>query len=323
MKIGLVIYKGGMPSGLYAFADILEGVNKFTGNRIFDFTWIHSDKSSSDKFITNEMSDYPQTNLADHSLDALLIAGFGAETTEKITNMLFAQQTMISDLKKYHAKTPIYGFCSSVCLLAESGILDGQLATSTWWLATFLQENYKDINWNFSQNIISNQHNITAAGWLGYVRIAQEIITEKCNDDTYSSIADLLLLAEPVKIIAPFSQLKWVNFEDTLLKEIYSWVITAPAKQVSIKMLAEHFNLTDKTMSRKIKDVTNISAADFLRQIKLQQAAVQLITSHKSIAQISNDLGYSNDASFRRSFISVTKSTPNKFRQNHSKANFI
>ncbi len=317
MKIGLVIYKGAMPSGLYAFADVLEGVNKFSGKRIFDFTWIFADKTSSDKHITNEMSDYPQTNLSDDSIDALLIAGFWSETTEKINNMLTAQQAMIDDLNKYHAKTPIYGFCSSVCLLAESGILDGQLATSTWWLAPFLQENYKNVNWNFSQNIISNQYNITAAGWLGYVRIAQEIVVNHCDAETYSSVADLLLLAEPVKTFEPFSQLKWVNFEDELLKNVYRWVITTPAKKVSIKMLAEYFNLTEKTLSRKIKDAANISAADFLRQIKLQQAAVQLITSHKSIAQVSNELGYSNDASFRRSFLSVTKSTPNKFRLNH------
>jgi transcriptional regulator GlxA family with amidase domain len=318
MKIGLVIYKGGMPSGLYAFADVLEGVNKFTGKRIFEFNWIFADKNSSDKLITNEMSDYPQTRLSDDSLDALLIAGFWSETTEKINNMLIAQQNMISDLKKYHSRTPIYGFCSSVCLLAESGILDGQLATSTWWLANFLQENYQNVNWNFSQNIISNQYNITAAGWLGYVRVAQDIVVKNCDTETYSSVADLLLLAEPVKIFEPFSQLKWVNFEDELLKKVYRWVITTPAKLVSIKGLAETFNLTEKTISRKVKDAANISAADFLRQIKLQQAAVQLITGHKSIAQISNELGYSNDASFRRSFIAVTKSAPNEFRKKYA-----
>jgi transcriptional regulator GlxA family with amidase domain len=314
MKIGLVMYTGAMPSGLYAFADILEGVNKVKGERIFDFYWIFADKNSVDQVMTTTMSDYPQTDLHDESMDALLIAGFWSETTEKISNMLELQKDWIKDLKKIHAKTPVFGFCSSVCMLADSGLLDNQLATSTWWLASFLQDNYEHVNWNFSQNLIANTHNITATGWLGSVRIAQQVIMDHCDLDTYTSVADLLLIQEPVKVCEAFKDLQWVNFEDAIIKKVYTWITRTPAQEISIKTLAEYLNLTDKTISRRIKGIVSMQPAKFMRQLKLQQAAVQLIKSHKTIAQISDELGYSNDASFRRSFLAETKMTPSDFR---------
>ena len=143
------------------------------------------------------------------------------------------------------------------------------------------------------------------------------MVLEYCDLETYSSVADLLMIQERVKVSEPFSDLKWVDFEDAIIKKIHSWVIRTPAQHISIRTLAKYLNLTDKTIARKIADIVDIKPAKFIRQIKLQQASVQLIKSHKSIAQVSNELGYSSDASFRRSFLLETKLTPNEFRQTH------
>ena len=318
MKIGLLVYPGCVASGLFAFSEILEVANKRAGKTLFTTHWLGID--GKDVAITTG-SKTPVTTmqvedtLLNTHIDALLIPGFWTNHDHHVERAIKAYQPLISTLKNLPATTQVWGYCTAVCFMAASGRIDQQLATATWWLADFVQNNYPAVNWSFSQTYISEGQNRTASGLNGYLPIAQALIDEQCGQDVLRDIIELMIIPKPDKSTQPFTQIKLMKLDDKLLREIYVWVEKTPATDLTISVLALYLNQTERTLSRKVKQATDLSLASFMRLIKLHQASEFLIYSHRPINLISDALGFSDDAAFRRTFKKVSSYTPSAYRQ--------
>jgi len=318
MKIGLLVYPGCVISGLFAFAELLEVANKRAGKRLFETLWIGIDEQDVSVTTGNKTPVTTlkvQGSLLSSPLDAVLIPGFWTNNQSHVERAIQAYNPMISALKNLPATTQVWGYCTAVCLMAASGRLDHQQATATWWLADFVQHNYPSVNWRFSQTSIFEAQNNTASGLNGYLPIAQALIEEICGQDVLRDIIELMIIPKPEKTAQPFTQIKLMNLEDKLLREVYVWVENTAATELTISVLAKHLNKTERTLARKVKQSTDLSLASFMRLIKLHQASEFLTYSNQSINIISNTLGFSDDAAFRRSFKKVSSYTPSQYRQ--------
>jgi len=318
MKIGLLVYPGCVVSGLFAFAELLEVANKRAGKILFDTQWLGIDGKEVEISTGNKTpvtTIKVEGTLLNTPIDALLIPGFWTSHQRHVEQATGTYQPLISALKKLPATTQVWGYCSAICLMAASGRLNQQRATATWWLADFLQNNYPDVSWSFSQTTIFDGQNRTASGLNGYLPIAQALIEEQCGQDVLRDIIELMIIPKPEKSAQPFTQIKLIKLDDKLLREIYIWVERAPATELTISELAKHLNQTERTLARKVKQATDLSLASFMRLIKLHQASELLIYSHTPINLISNTLGFSDDAAFRRTFKKVSSYTPGEYRQ--------
>jgi len=318
MNIGLLIYPGCVVSGLFAFAELLEVANKRAGKPLFTTQWVGVD--GKDVAITTGsktpvMTMKVEGTLLNTAIDALLIPGFWTNHPRHVERAIDAYQPLISALKKLPPTTQVWGYCTAVCVMAASGRIDNQLATATWWLADFAQNNYPTVNWSFSQTYTFEGQNRTASGLNGYLPIAQALIDEQCGQDVLRDIIELMIIPKPEKSAQPFTQIKLMKLDDKLLREIYIWVEKTPATELTISVLAKHLNQTERTLARKVKQATDLSLASFMRLIKLHQASEFLIYSRKPINLISDALGFSDDAAFRRTFKKVSSYTPSEYRQ--------
>jgi len=318
MKIGLLVYPGCVISGLFAFAELLEVANKRAGKRLFEALWIGIDEQDVSVTTGNKTPVTTlkvQGSLLSTPLDAVLIPGFWTNNRSHVERAIQAYNPIISALKNLPVTTQVWGYCTAVCLMAASGRLDNQQATATWWLADFVQHNYPSVNWRFSQTSIFETQNNTASGLNGYLPIAQALIEEICGQDVLRDIIELMIIPKPEKTAQPFTQIKLMNLEDKLLREVYVWVENTAATELTISVLAKHLNKTERTLARKVKQSTDLSLASFMRLIKLHQASELLTYSNQSINIISDTLGFSDDAAFRRSFKKVSSYTPSEYRQ--------
>lgn len=322
MKIGLLIFPGCVASGLFAFAELLEAANKRSAKRAFETMWVGADEKDVPVTIGSKdmkVTISPQSSLLDKSLDAILMPGFWTKGSEQIDLTFGTQKALLQELKQLPPETTVWAYCTSVCLLAESGRLDHQTATSTWWLAQHLQNKYHHVNWSFTQTCIFQGENATASGVNGYLPIAQELITRHCGQDVLRDIVDLMVVPKPENRSQPFQLFNLIQLDDKLMRKIYVWVESKPAKELTIGALARALNLTERTLSRRIKAATKLSGAQFMRLIKVHQASGYLIYSSQSINSISDRLGFSDDAAFRRTFKNVSGYTPKEYRQAFSR----
>jgi len=318
MKIGLLVYPGCVISGLFAFAELLEVANKRSGKVLFSTHWLGingNDVAISTGSKTPVTTIKVEDTLINASIDALLIPGFWTNQQRDVDRAIDTYQPLISALKKLPITTQVWGYCTAICVMAASGRIDHQQATATWWLADFVQSNYPAVEWSFSQTYIYEGNNRTASGLNGYLPIAQALIEEHCGQDVLRDIIELMIIPKPDKSAQPFTQIKLMELDNTLLREIYIWVEKTPSTELTISLLAQHLNQTERTLARKVKLSTDLPLANYMRLIKLHQASDLLIYSRKPINLISNALGFSDDAAFRRTFKKVSSYTPSEYRQ--------
>ncbi|HET7733272.1 MAG TPA: response regulator, partial [Paludibacter sp.] len=74
------------------------------------------------------------------------------------------------------------------------------------------------------------------------------------------------------------------------------------SEQVNIAFIAERMNMSHSTLYRKIKALTNISANELIRKIKIQNAERLLLTGKYTVSEISFLVGISSSSYFRQCF---------------------
>ena len=93
--------------------------------------------------------------------------------------------------------------------------------------------------------------------------------------------------------------------------------ITEHSNQINLSSLAEHFNYAPAYQSRMIKQYCGQSFSDILLNIRLTQAAQNLIETDDSIQAIMYSIGYTNSTWFIRKFRNKYGFTPKDYRKQH------
>ena len=89
--------------------------------------------------------------------------------------------------------------------------------------------------------------------------------------------------------------------------------------ELNVEMLADGVGMSRVHMHRKLKELTNQSARDFIRTIRLQQAA-NLLTSQKlSVSEVAYALGFSNLSHFSNSFREFFGLSPKEYAEKNKK----
>lgn len=88
-------------------------------------------------------------------------------------------------------------------------------------------------------------------------------------------------------------------------------------KDVTLSMVASHFNFSIPYCSKLIKINTNQTFSELLRNIKLNKAESLLCDTNIPISSISSYLGYQNKETFTRIFKKYYSTTPSNFRNKY------
>lgn len=90
---------------------------------------------------------------------------------------------------------------------------------------------------------------------------------------------------------------------------------------LNVEMLAEGVGMSRVHMHRKLKELTNQSARDFIRTIRLRQAAELLSNQKLTVSEVAYALGFSNLSHFSNTFREFYGVSPKEFGENGRKAN--
>jgi len=85
----------------------------------------------------------------------------------------------------------------------------------------------------------------------------------------------------------------------------------------SIEILAQEVGISRTQLHRKLKEITGISTSDFIRNIRLKQAARLLIERKVNISQVAYATGFSNPTIFAVAFKKFYGCTPSEYMANN------
>lgn len=85
--------------------------------------------------------------------------------------------------------------------------------------------------------------------------------------------------------------------------------------EFSVEMLAQEVGLSRTHLHRKMKEMTGLSTSDFIRNLRLRQAADLLKSGQSTVTQIAYAVGFSNQAHFSSAFKKVYGMTPKEYME--------
>ena len=84
----------------------------------------------------------------------------------------------------------------------------------------------------------------------------------------------------------------------------------------SAETLATILNLSNSSLYRKLKSLTNLSSAEFIRNIRIKRAAQLLQDRNKTVSEVAYEVGFNDLKNFREVFHKQFNCSPSEFRNN-------
>lgn len=207
--------------------------------------------------------------------------------------------------------------CTGVYALAEAGLLEGRTATTHWCYAADVRAKWNSIGINADAIFVKDGKYYTSAGITAGIDLCLAFVEEDCGQDVALKVARELV----VYLKRSGGQLQYSQplALQTQAKEhfgdIAGWIRGHLGENLTIESIAEHANLSPRHFTRKFKDLVGITPADFVEELRLDEARWLLVNAGDSIAKVAENVGYSSDDTFRRAFERRFGVAPTEYRE--------
>jgi transcriptional regulator GlxA family with amidase domain len=312
-RVGLVLFPGCMPAGLFAAADMVRASNLRAGSERMQVTWVAVERA--DVPIQGGPSLRAEASFGEAGCDALLLPGLWLSSTDALDAALRVQQPLVEALRKTGPAFELWSYCAGVALAAASGRLDRKEATATWWLQPALATRFPRVRWQVSSDLARSHSTVTASGPNGYLPLMLDQLARHYPSDVLDDVQEVLMLPRPRARHAAFQAVEMIRVTHPSLRTLLAWTRGTPAQEVSLIAAAGQLNVSVRTLCRRVAGETGIAAGEWLRLAKLGQAAEALRSSRAPVKTIADDLGFGSEGSLYRAFKAVTDLTPSDYRQ--------
>ena len=246
---------------------------------------------------------------------AVLIPGFIPNLQGHPPQTMTDANTQAWLRKRYQQGALMCGSCSGVFALGEAGIINQRRCTTTWWLHDELKQRFPSTQAVWASELIDDNGIITAGGPLSWVNITLHIIKKLAGIKTAEIVADFSVVDAIPKSQNLYVPEGYQASKHPFLSKAEYAIRKAHYQTISASDLAKIMAVSERTLNRKLKELTGETPKAFIDGIRISHACTLLLTTKKSVKDIAFSLGYSDDAVFRRLFKQKIKMAPSAYQQ--------
>lgn len=245
----------------------------------------------------------------------IYIPGVIVENETEMQAYLETNSHLANKLKEYHRLGfSIAANCTGTFLLADSGILNGKSATTTWWLEDFFQRRYPQIDLDIDHLIVEHEDVITSGTAMAYMDLALNLV-EKLVGGKYAHLCRKYLLMEnSPKSQTPYRRIS-NSQKDPFLQTANRYLLAHLHKQLRMEEVASALAVSNRTLNRRFKQLTGDSPVQHIQKLRIERSKFLLETSSLATGEVMERVGYRDSSSFGVIFKRFTGLTPAQYRQ--------
>ncbi|MFT5594135.1 MAG: transcriptional regulator GlxA family with amidase domain [Oceanicoccus sp.] len=222
---------------------------------------------------------------------------------------------LLSWIKSLHEQgTLICSVGIGVSFLAETGLLDHKAATTHWYYFDRFQKDYPKIQLKRQHFIVQTGHLFTAASMNALADLTVYLIQKVYN----KLVAMHVERHFSHEVRKAYNSISFVNeysqHPDEDIVQIQVWLQDNYANDISIKVLAEQFDVSVRTLNRRFKEATGVTPLAYLQTLRIDGAKDLLKNSNLSIHEVARQIGYHDLSHFNRLFKRLMTINPKKYR---------
>ena len=187
--------------------------------------------------------------------------------------------------------------CIGTFIMAESGLLDQQRATTTWWLAPLFRKRYPSVSLQESDMIVTSGQFVTAGAALSHMDLALWIIRGESPQLASLTAKYLIVDSRPSQSVYALSD--HLVHSDPIVQRFESWARSNLKHGFSLDDAARTIGASKRTLARRTQSVLGKSPLSYFQNLRLERAVHLLKTQTSNVDEVATKVGYSDGATLR------------------------
>jgi len=187
--------------------------------------------------------------------------------------------------------------CIGTFVLAESGLLDGQHATTTWWLAPLFRQRYPDVLLDESNMIVKSGRCVTAGAALSHMDLALWLVRSVSPQLAALTAKYLIVDSRPSQ--SAYALTDHLIHSDPVVQRFETWARASLDRGFSLDEAALAAGSSKRTLARRMERVLGRSPLSYFQSLRVERAVHLLKTSDASVDEIAEQVGYADATTLR------------------------
>lgn len=313
-RIALIVESTATPSSVMLTLDMVTIASRYpeAADCRLDLLSIHGGRIALSSSVSVETSVLPDT-LASYA--AVILPGFFALDIEHLAMLLrTVWPPVIERLRALPAETLVSASCYGTFVLAESGLLDGMEATTTWWKEAEFRTRYPAIRLDADRALVDGGRCLTAGAMTAHTDLTLHVLRRLYGAELARKVAGIMLVDGARTSQRPFMALPR-SFADSLVQQAADWLAAHSEEPLSAQALAAALNVSYRTLHRRFDAAAGMAPLAYLQALRVEQAKELLEGTSLSLERVVERVGYSDVPAFRRLFLRSVGLSPAQYRQ--------
>jgi transcriptional regulator GlxA family with amidase domain len=187
--------------------------------------------------------------------------------------------------------------CTGTFVLAESALLDGQHATTSWWLAPMFRQRYPRVALDESRMLVNSSGFTTAGAAMAHLDLALSVV--RSRSPALAQLAARYLLVEARGSQAEFVIPDHLAHADPVVERFEGWARRRLAHGFSLTDAARAVGASERTLARRLRSVLGKTPLSYFQDLRIERAVHLLRTGNESVDQIAAKIGYADGVTLR------------------------
>lgn len=303
MRVSVLMVDGVFDSGLATVCDVLAAANLFRAELPsapppWEVTIVgtrrHLHTAAGHRVTTAPIE-------ASDPGDVLIVPALGLHSPADLLAAVEspALNPTVTEIAAAHARgAEIAGACSGTLLMAQSGVLDGHAATTSWWLGPLFRERFPQVRLDTDATLVFGAGGRTAGAAFAHIDLALSLVHQRSP-----VLADLVarhLLIGDRGSQAGFAMPSVMARHNPDLSAFERWVRAHLDQPIRIGAAAEAIGVSERTLQRITGASLGMSPLEFVSDVRLDEAVFLLRTTTLSVDTVATRVGFTNATALRR-----------------------
>jgi transcriptional regulator GlxA family with amidase domain len=193
--------------------------------------------------------------------------------------------------------TTMSAACIGTFVMAESGLLDDQRATTTWWLAPFFRQRYPNVLLDESNMIVKSGRFVTAGAALSHVDLALWLV--RAISPQLAALTARYLIVDSRPSQSAYALTDHLVHCDPIVQRFETWARGRLRQGFSLDDAASAVGASKRTLARHMERVLGRSPLSYFQSLRVERAVHLLKTESASVDEVATRVGYSDAATLR------------------------